>query len=64
MLDRSGDYCMTADHEWLPRHFDIVSISDEDDFYGTDRPVLTLNQAMISESLLPSTEGWEARQWL
>jgi hypothetical protein len=58
MVDGSGDYCMTADHEWLPRHFDIVTISDEDDFYGTDRPVLTaLPQDQSAEHVVGGNGG-------
>jgi hypothetical protein len=40
LVDCFGKYCMTADHEWLTRHFEIVFISDESAFYGKDRLVL------------------------
>lgn len=41
MVDHSGDYCMTAEHDWITEHFEIISISDEEDLFGMDRPVLT-----------------------
>jgi hypothetical protein len=37
LVDRLGEYRMTADHEWITKHFDVVTISDEDDFFGVNR---------------------------
>jgi hypothetical protein len=40
LVDNMGEYGATADHAWLEEHFDVVEISDEDDFFGDLRPIL------------------------
>jgi hypothetical protein len=40
LVDREADYCGTWDQESLPDYFEIVSLSDETDTYGLNRPVL------------------------
>jgi hypothetical protein len=40
LVSSSGDYDWTADHDWIERHFDLVSLSEEVDFFGVDRPAI------------------------
>ena len=40
LVDATGNYDQTWDQNSLLDHFEIVSLSDETDTYGTHRPVL------------------------
>ena len=40
LVNTEGQYAWTSDHDWLYRKFEILSRSDEDDFYGDNREVL------------------------
>ena len=50
LVSYTGEYDWTADHNWIERHFEIVSLSDEDDLFGDDRPTLPdLSKALTGE---------------
>jgi hypothetical protein len=40
LVDDAAKYCGTSDQVWLRDNFEIVSLSDETDLYGRNRPVL------------------------
>ena len=40
LVDEEGSYEWTTDHKWLYQKFEVISFSDETDFYGSDRPPL------------------------
>jgi len=40
LVDESGEYEQTTDHDFLFKYFDIIMISDETDLYGVNRPKL------------------------
>ena len=40
LVDSAGDYTWTTDHNWLYDKFEVVSYSDETDFFGVHRPVI------------------------
>ena len=40
LVNTKGEYHMTSDHDWLYRKFEVLSLSNEDDFHGDDREVL------------------------
>jgi hypothetical protein len=42
LVSSGGDYDWTADHDWIERHFDVVSLSDEADLFGVDRPAISV----------------------
>lgn len=40
LVNDAGEYEQTADQKTIQEQFEIVSLSDETDFYGDDRPTL------------------------
>jgi len=40
LVNTAGEYHMTSDHDWLHQHFDILSLSGEEDLHGEEREVL------------------------
>jgi hypothetical protein len=38
LVNESGDYQETVDHEYLSKYFDVIQVSDEKNLYGTKRP--------------------------
>lgn len=38
LVNESGEYQETVDHDYLFKYFDIIQISDEKNLYGTNRP--------------------------
>jgi hypothetical protein len=40
MVNSEGEYDWTVDHEWLHDKFEIMKVSDEDDFFGINRSPL------------------------
>lgn len=40
LVNTEGVYDWTSDHDWLYRKFEVLSRSNEDDFYGDGRDVL------------------------
>ena len=40
LVNTEGVYDWTSDHDWLCRKFEVLSLSDEEDFHGDDRDVL------------------------
>ena len=37
LVDATGDYRQTADHDWIERHFQVVRISAEKSTFGHNR---------------------------
>jgi hypothetical protein len=40
LVDDVGDYVQTADQESIRRHFTVLELSQDDDLFGTNRPVI------------------------
>jgi hypothetical protein len=40
LVDDAGDYVQTADQESIRRHFAVLELSEEDDLFGVNRPVI------------------------
>ncbi len=40
LVDDEGDYGQTADQESIRKHFTILELSEEEDLFGLDRPVM------------------------
>ena len=40
LVNTEGVYDWTSDHDWLGRKFEVLSLSDEDDFHGDDHDIL------------------------
>ena len=40
LLDDSGTYCETTDHDFLYKYFEVEYLSDETDYFGENRPPL------------------------
>jgi hypothetical protein len=40
LVNTEGVYDWTSDHDWLYRKFEVLSLSNEDDFHGDDREVM------------------------
>lgn len=38
LVNESGEYQETVDHDYLSKYFDIIQVSDEKSLYGTKRP--------------------------
>lgn len=45
LVNSEGEYCETADHDWIEKHFQVIFLSSEKSFYGTRKPkLLPLNK--------------------
>jgi hypothetical protein len=40
LVDDAGDYGQTTDQESIRRHFAVLELSDDDDLFGVNRPVI------------------------
>lgn len=40
LVNDEGDYCQTADQENIKKHFTILRLSEEENLFGLDRPVI------------------------
>lgn len=40
LVDANGEYTQTGDHDWIEKHFEVMSRSKETSMYGTRRPQL------------------------
>jgi len=40
LVDDKGDYGQTVDQQYINDHFAIVELSEEDDLFGVDRPII------------------------
>ncbi len=40
LVDDEGDYGQTADQESIRKHFTMLELSEEEDLFGLDRPVI------------------------
>ena len=38
LVDESGDYCETVDHNYLFKYFDLIQVSREKNLYGRGMP--------------------------
>jgi hypothetical protein len=40
LVDDAGDYDQTADQESIRRHFTVLELSEDDDLFGVNRPII------------------------
>lgn len=38
LVNESGEYQETVDHDYLSKYFDVIQVSDEKNLYGVNRP--------------------------
>jgi hypothetical protein len=40
LVDKTGDYCQTADQKSIRDHFSLLELSEESDLFGLERPII------------------------
>jgi hypothetical protein len=58
LVNESGDYEQTIDHDFLFKYFDVIAVSDETDVHGDHRPQIQ----PIVRAELPSQEAKPKRR--
>ncbi len=48
LVDAGGEYCQTAVHDWIEKHFEVIYLSDEKSVFGIRRPKLGSIGSMAS----------------
>ena len=40
LVNEDGEYCETVDKKYLEKHYQAISVSEERDYYGENRPAI------------------------